>query len=120
MPVAEVAERTELARRASSRKTRRVHFTPRRPCRWNPTSLCAPDSGEPFTPDSAWTFIVANIHSGAAVEVVVLRKPPGKRAFVMLLEGARGESIYIKLEILSDVVLGRSFHLSDPARNEDE
>lgn len=112
MGAASQQDRAELVRRAGSRRTRRIGFTPARPVKWHPTTLIHPAWGEPFTTDNCWSFIAAAIADGAPVEEIVLRHPPGKRAFVLKLPGAGGLTIYIKLELLSDVVLGRSFHES--------
>lgn len=113
-------ERRELARRASSRRSRRIGFTPARPTKWNPGAVRSPIDGQPFTLDGSWNFIADAINGGGVIEVIFLRKPPGKRAFVMLLDGVAGVRIYVKLEFLSDIVLGRSFHESVPGGDEDE
>jgi hypothetical protein len=119
MTAASDQDRAELARRASSRKTRKAAFSPDRPTKWHPTSLIHPDEGDPFTTDNCWAFIVAAIKSGAEIEVIELRHPPGKRGFVMKLPGAAGVTIYIKLQLLSDYVAGRSFHQSVTGNEED-
>lgn len=106
-------ERKELARRALSRRTRRSRFTPEMPTKWHPTSLVHPKSGTPFTADNCWTFIADAINAGVAVEVISLLKPPGKRGFVLVLDGQNGVRIYVKLQLLSDIVFGRSFHESN-------
>lgn len=71
-----------------------------------------PEHREPFTADGCWSFVADAIAAGAAVEVIALKQPPGKRGFVIMLPGMDGAVIYVKLQLLSDVVLGRSFHLS--------
>lgn len=119
MADASALERAELMRRAASRKTRRATFSPARPTKWHPTSLLHPEGGEPFTTDNCWSFIIAAIANGAAVEAIEMRKPPGKRGFVLKLPGAGKMIIYIKLELLADLVLGRSFHESTTSSDEE-
>lgn len=69
--------------------------------------------------DNCWSFIAAAIAAGAPVDVIELRHPPGKRGFVMKLPGVGDVVIYVKLQLQSDIVLGRSFHLSSTGE-EDE
>lgn len=113
-------DRLELVRRALSRKTRRSSFSPEAPTKWHPTSLLHPESGEPFTADNCWTFVADAIEGGAAVEVIALRRPAGKRGFVLLLDGHGDIKIYVKLQLLSDILLGRSFHESSAHDDEDD
>jgi hypothetical protein len=112
-------DRAELIRRALSRKTRRSVFSPERPTKWHPTTLAHPADGEMFTADSCWSFVADAIAAGAEVEQIVLKKPPGKRGFVLKLAGVNGIIIYVKLQLLGDIVLGRSFHESAPGSDED-
>lgn len=111
----------ELVRRAlGGRKTRTSMFSPKAPTKWHPTSLCDPRSGVPFTEDSCWGFIAEAIQNGAAVEEMVLKMPPGKRGFVLKLAGHDGIAIYVKLQLLADKVMGRSFHESTEFDEKDE
>ena len=43
---------------------------------------------------------------------MVLDKPPGRTGYVIKTAGWGEEQIYIKLELGSGKVIGRSFHLS--------
>ena len=113
-------DRAQLSKRASSRKTRLSTFSPHAPTKWHPTSLLDPSTGEPFTEDSCWLFVAAAIDAGEAIEVIELKKPAGKRGFVMKLAGHQTTIIYVKLQLLSDKVLGRSFHESHGPGDEDE
>ena len=113
-------DRAELARRASSRKTRTSTFTPRAPTKWHPTSLRHPATGDPFTEDNCWAFVVDAINAGEAVEVIELKRPAGNRGFVMKLAGHDGVVIYVKLQLLDAIVLGRSFHESQVGNGEDD
>jgi len=113
-------DRQELARRArGGRKTRASSFSDKAPTKWHPTSLRHPADGEPFTEDNCWTFVAEAIEAGAPVEEMVLKKPAGKRGFVLKLPGHDGVTIYVKLQLLAEVVLGRSFHEST-VHDEDE
>lgn len=114
-------DRNELVRRAlGGRRTRTSAFVNTAPTKWHPTSLHHPASGEPFTEDNCWTFIADAIASGVEVEEMVLRRPPGKRGFVLKLEGHGGIVIYVKLQLLADKVFGRSFHESVGPDDEEE
>jgi hypothetical protein len=113
-------DRAQLSKRAFSRKTRLSTFSLHAPTKWHPTSLLHPETGEPFTEDNCWSFVAAAIESGAPVEVMELKRPAGKRGFVMKLAGHETTTIYVKLQLLSDKVLGRSFHESRGPGNEDE
>jgi hypothetical protein len=113
-------DRAQLSKRASSRKTRTSAFSPRAPTKWHPTSLLDPATSEPFTEDSCWSFVAEAIDAGAPVEVIELKRPAGKRGFVMKLAGYATTTIYVKLQLLSETVLGRSFHESRGPGDEDE
>lgn len=115
------ADRRELGRRAAGgRRLRITSFTREAPTKWHPTSLIDPCTGEPFTEDSCWAFIADAIHRGEPVEEISLRKPVGKRGFVLKLAGQAGVKIYVKLQLLADKVFGRSFHESTGHDDEDE
>lgn len=109
------------SRAARSRRTRREGFTKEAPTKWHPTSLRHPDGeGEPFTFDNCWDWLADRIDAGVQVQVIVLKKPPGKRGFVMLLPGYGDQVIYVKLQLGADLVHGRSFHESNATDDEDE
>lgn len=115
------SDRRELVRRASGgRKMRFASFTREAPTKWHPTSLIDPRSGEPFTEDNCWSYISEAIERGEPVEEITLRKPAGKRGFVLKLAGHDGVTIYVKLQLTSDRVQGRSFHESVGHDDEDE
>ena len=107
--------RQELIRLAGSRRTRRSDFTREAPCDWSPHSVLDPVSNEPFTDEGAWTFIVTWLQKLTLdeIHVVELMKPPGKRAYAFVVQGATGQpEIYVKLQIVSGAVRARSFHCS--------
>ncbi len=103
---------TQLCR---SRGARRHTPSDARPCDWRPTQVADPRSHEglPFSPAGAWEFVADQLESGCEIKEIVLDKPPGKRAYVVLADGARGHPrIYVKLELGAGVVYARSFHSS--------
>lgn len=72
-----------------------------------------PRSGAAFTEDGAWEYVAEQIEAGIAIEVIQLEIPPGKRGYVMHLPSHDASvPIYVKLQLGSGVVVGRSFHYS--------
>ncbi len=72
-----------------------------------------PRSGEVFTEDGAWEYVVEGIEAGTAIEVIDLEVPPGKKGYVMLLSSHNPKlPIYVKLQLGADCIVGRSFHYS--------
>lgn len=107
----DIRKRLTLLCRSSRKRT--SIFTKKRPNRWSPTSICRPGSIDPFTEAGAWEFVAICLEDGVEIEVITLDKPPDKIGYVMLVPGDHGEDIYIKLEIVGDKVVGRSFHVSE-------
>ncbi|HEY6254396.1 MAG TPA: hypothetical protein VIY51_01240 [Xanthobacteraceae bacterium] len=105
--------RTRLAAFAQSKRTRLVEFTRRSPSRWQPRQFTDPRSGQAFTDQSAWEYIVDHLQSGIPIEEKRLEKPPGAKGYVIHLPGANKRKIYVKLQICGDHVKGRSFHESE-------
>ena len=100
----------QLRIRASSAKTR---TEARQRHRWQPWSVRDPRTGEPFDTSSAWRFIHELLEAGVEVEVIRLKHPPDKKAYVFFGPGPGGQRIYVKLEFGGNLVVGRSFHISD-------
>jgi hypothetical protein len=74
-----------------------------------------PRSGDYFTPESAWIFIAEQIAQGVEIYEMVLDNPEGKKAYYFTVPGCPPSiSIYVKLQLLSEDVLCRSFHESQP------
>jgi hypothetical protein len=86
------------------------------PTHWSPQQVRDPRSGEAFTDEGAWLFVAELLEANHPVEVVILDKPPGKKGYVLICAGHPPEEIYIKLQMASGCVIGRSFHIS--IRNE--
>lgn len=104
--------RKQLTRMAKSRRSRTSLFSPARPTHWAPYEVLTPDAGEPFTNDGAWVFIVELLEAQVPIEAITLEKPQGKIGYVILADGWKGSEIYIKLQLGSGQVIGRSFHNS--------
>ena len=87
-----------------------------RPARWYPGEVVNPD-GEVdgyFTDSTAWEFIASRLEAGEKVTVIKLKKPPSKKGYVMNIDlGPRLPKLYVKLELGSKQVFGRSFHFSE-------
>src|SRR4051794_2055851 len=120
--MASISERSVLVRLCGSKRTRIVSFTPEMPCRWQPRQFTDPRTRQAFTDESAWSYIVQHIEEGVEIGEITLDRPPGAKAFVLLLPGVNPAKIYVKLQICGGRVLGRSFHESEsrgasPARD---
>ena len=84
-------------------------------------AAASPQSEEPdggfspyFTHEGAWEFIADKLEAGHAVDVVELRKPQGAKGYVMNFRlGPDDPLLYVKLQLGSGTVIGRSFHYSD-------
>lgn len=101
-----------LSRRANARDT---EFSPSRPTEWKPWEVANPN-GEfdtHFTEPAAWELIASALEDGHEVEVVQLRQPPGRKAYVMKIKlDDDSPLLYIKLQLGAGKVIDRSFHYS--------
>lgn len=106
--------RNLLWQRCCQRRSRLSEFSPEAPTDWRPQTVRNPTrENEYFTEDSAWEYVAQCIEDGVSIEVISLRKPPGKSGYVLKLPGyPRGVEIYVKLQLGSSKVIGRSFHES--------
>lgn len=107
------AIRHELMVLARRPRARVVEFTRKRPCDWRPHTVSNPSSrlDSTFTDVSAWEFIADQLDAGHELEEVTLEHPPGKVGYVMKVQIEVGvPRVYIKLELGSGAVFGRSFH----------
>lgn len=67
-----------------------------------------------FTDAAAWELIAARIEQGHPIETVNLHTPQGTKGYVMLIDiEADRPQLYVKLQLGSGKVIGRSFHYSD-------
>lgn len=113
------AARPQMAKLASTRRSRTTEFSEKFPTEWQPRAVVDPrsTSGEVFTDDSAWEFISELLSSGYPIKEIDLKHPPGKKGYEMVVSGANGKrDIYIKLQLRSGEVHGRSFHESTLTR----
>jgi hypothetical protein len=94
------------------RKRSRVLGWPRH---WSPTNVRDPNGehGAPFTEARAWEFTAELIESGHPIIEITLKHPAGKTGYVMLVSLPNDRPLYIKLELGSGVLIGRSFHYSN-------
>ena len=86
------------------------------PTQWQPQQVRDPEGGiSPyFTDGGAWELIADKLEAGHDVEVVELRKPPGAKGYVMHIRlGPNEPLLYVKLQLGSGKVIGRSFHYSN-------
>jgi hypothetical protein len=106
-------QRRQLARFARRKSCRIVGRPPERPSEWRPESVIDPETKQPFTPAGAWEFIADVLDNKPEIplETVTLRRPQGRTAYVLKVP-LQEKLLYIKLELGTNVVIGRSFHYS--------
>lgn len=110
------AIRREAAILARRRRARTTEFRRDSPCDWRPMTVMNPEDGQPFTSESAWMFIADLLDAGHPMECVELQQPAGKPGYVLIVpEGER--QIYIKFDMGSGKINGRSFHYSEHPRS---
>lgn len=89
-------------------------YSKEHPSDWRPAQITRPSSGMPFTFNGAWQFIEEKLEEGHPLEEVALKKPPGKKGYVMKIDlGTNQQKLYVKLQLGSMKVIGRSFHYSE-------
>lgn len=101
-----------LARRSRARVTQ---FSPEKPIDWRPGQVRNPHGllDDCFTDGSAWEYIATMLENGHPVEIVQLHKPAGAEGYVMKIDIEPGKPLlYIKLQLGSGKIIGRSFHYS--------
>ena len=93
--------RRQLARAARRPRSRnRGNFSPGRPTKWQPTQVIDPaaDLDVPFTNAGAWELIASKLEIGHHVDVEIHPNAP---------------LLYVKLELRSGKIFGRSFHYTE-------
>lgn len=94
----------------ASKKRERILDQPRN---WKPYEVLNPATNQPFTMESAWEFVVEVLQNEKyGIEEVMQENPPGKKAYVLIVEMSDGKELYIKLRLGTGKILGRSFHYS--------
>ena len=102
-----------LARRSRARVT---EFSRERPTNWRPGQVRNPDGvlDTHFTDAAAWELIATCLENGHLIEQVELHKPRGATGYVMKIDLEPGRSkLYVKLQLGSGKIIGRSFHYSE-------
>lgn len=108
--------RNQLALLARRSRARTSAFSRRRPTDWRPTTVRNPEGvlDTHFTDSTAWEFIATRLEASEEVEVISLRQPPGAKGYVMKIDlGAGVPALYVKLQLGSGTIIGRSFHYSE-------
>ena len=108
-----------LARRSRSRTTA---FSRDRPTEWRPGDVRNPGGvlDTHFTDSTAWECIASRLESGEEVEVIELHAPKGAKGYVMKIDLEPDvPALYVKLQLGSGTIIGRSFHYSEHAKKED-
>jgi|SRR6516162_4014260 hypothetical protein len=104
--------RHQLVRLLQNRKFILPKFS-EMPYDWRPEQVINPIDCQPFTRRGALHFIQEQLENGCAIEAVVLDLPPGRTAYVMLLDVGRDKpDLYVKVQLGGGCVIGRSFHYS--------
>lgn len=111
--------RHQLATLARRSRARITEFRRDRPTEWRPQEVRNPDGllAPYFTDADAWELIASRLERGHQVEVVELRKPPGRTGYVMMIDLGT-DQIYVKLQLGAGQIIGRSFHYSKYDRKE--
>ena len=66
-----------------------------------------------FTEPAAWEFIADKLAQMHPVEVLNLDEPAGAKGYVMKINmGKNTPQLYVKLQLGSGEIIGRSFHYS--------
>jgi len=104
--------RREIAALARQKKCRDCQWTKQRPTEWRPHAV-RDAGGEFFTDAGAWELLADLVEGGHPMREVVLRHPPGKRAYEMKVQLRQDDpELYIKVALGSGTVIGYSFHES--------
>ena len=115
MPV-DPATRHHLVVLAKRREARRKDFTVIRPTDWRPQQVRNPNGllDTHFSDSAAWELIASKLEEGHPLEEIKLDKPPGATGYVMLIDlEPRQPKLYVKLQLGSGQIIGRSFHYSE-------
>ena len=108
--------RRELVLLARRRHARVTEFRPDRPTDWRPQQVRNPSGvlDTHFSNAAAWELIASKLEEGHPVETIELHRPPGRTGYVMKVDIEPGQpQLYVKLQLGSGKIIGRSFHYSD-------
>ena len=101
---------------ARQSRTRISAFTRRQPTDWRPGQVRNPDGllDTHFTDPTAWELIATRLEQGQEVTVIELDCPKGATGYVMSIDlGSGVPRLYVKLQLGSGKIIGRSFHYSE-------
>ena len=88
------------------------------PFDWRPGQIINPRDGMCFTQNGAWHLIEEKLEEGHEIEEIILEVPAGKKGYVMLIPLEPNKPpLYVKLQLGSGYVIGRSFHYSEMSSN---
>jgi hypothetical protein len=103
--------RLEIAELGCHTSTRRNDWSATIPCDWAPTTVENPETGIPFSDDSAWRLICKLLESGYEFHPVDMRKPPGEVGYETKIQlRCDLPVVYIKVQLRHGKAWGRSFH----------
>jgi hypothetical protein len=100
------------------RSRRRVLGWPRD---WRSGSVVNPRDADlqVVTEVGAWEFIAELLEAGHPIQEIDLESPTGKKGYVLVASGGeKRPEIYIKLQLGTGQVIGRSFHYSERSDNQ--
>ena len=87
-----------------------------RPTDWRPGQVRNPEGilDTHYTDEAAWELIATRLEGGHPIESVALHKPQGATGYVMKIDLQPDRPrLYIKLQMGSGRIIGRSFHYSE-------
>ena len=93
-----------------------TEFRSERPTDWRPQQVRNPhgELDTHFTDTTAWELIATRLENGHPIEKVQLHKPRGAIGYVMKIDlEPNRPQLYIKLQLGSGKIIGRSFHYSE-------
>lgn len=102
--------RQELLRLCKESRSRTSVFSREAPTHWVPWKLYDPETGEAFTVNGAWLFIERALANGCQLQTIELDRPKGKTGYWFHGTDPFGTRIYVKLQLGSGLIIGRSFH----------
>ena len=104
---------TQLYKSVCIRKSRKTLWTVDSPTDWRPTSVRNPqgDFDEYFTDASAWELIATQLKKKCEVYSIALERQSGNFAYLLEIDlGGDEPPVYVKIQLGSGTVIGRSFH----------
>jgi hypothetical protein len=104
--------RRQLCALCRRKRTRTTEWTSTQPTQWQPGTVTNPIDDQPFTDSGAWELVADLLDANHPIERVELDQPPGKIGYVLVVP-IGGRQLYVKLQLGSGKVIGRSFHYSD-------